>query len=439
VGDARSKLGDARNKWGDATRVVVPAGYVREHVELGYASTVHGAQGDTTVSAHVLLGEQSTAASTYVGMTRGREANTVHLIAEDLDEAREQWCVAFERDRADLGPAAARQGVHRESAGYAPPRPLPDVIDDLRQAWELQADAENVLAQWRPVLEQALGAAPRVAAEQAAWNAYRDSCGQLEAARAALASAEHATTESAEQLAEQLHAAWETQRLAAHADARRIQQGSGLLGHGRRDIRVATDRLGHWADGWQPILGDLRQEPGGLVRFAARHPGNDHITARLRDYAHTQASAAAGGHTREHDAVAHAQQRRDDAHHAWQAHTRHHTGQGMRHGRRFTTPEDIAQLRQVIDTAEQHLDRAHQQLATLHTDPALAGQPDATSWLANQHAQWQGEKERHAFTEHLAGALAARRTHTERPSSGRRHEHDQLPPLHRDHGRGISR
>ena len=40
-------------------------------------------------------------------MTRGRTANTAHLIAADLGQAREQWIAVFARDRADLGPAHA--------------------------------------------------------------------------------------------------------------------------------------------------------------------------------------------------------------------------------------------------------------------------------------------------------------------------------------------
>ena len=40
-------------------------------------------------------------------MTRGHEANTAHLVADDLDDAREQWVTVFSRDRADLGPAHA--------------------------------------------------------------------------------------------------------------------------------------------------------------------------------------------------------------------------------------------------------------------------------------------------------------------------------------------
>jgi len=79
---ALSVQGDGRN--GSRS---LPAAYVREHVELAYATTVHGAQGETTHTGHLLLGEHTTAAATYVAMTRGREDNVAHLVAENLDDA----------------------------------------------------------------------------------------------------------------------------------------------------------------------------------------------------------------------------------------------------------------------------------------------------------------------------------------------------------------
>ncbi len=85
----------------------LPAAYVQRHVELAYARTVYGAQGETVDAAHVVLGEQTGAASAYVAMTRGRSANTAHLVADSVDDAREQWVGVFARDRADLGPTRA--------------------------------------------------------------------------------------------------------------------------------------------------------------------------------------------------------------------------------------------------------------------------------------------------------------------------------------------
>lgn len=98
----------------------LPAGYVAEHVELAYATTVHGAQGETVGRAHLVLCEHTGAASAYVGMTRGRDFNTAHLVAETVDEAKQQWVDAFSRDRADLGPAHARKLAVEAIDQYGP-------------------------------------------------------------------------------------------------------------------------------------------------------------------------------------------------------------------------------------------------------------------------------------------------------------------------------
>ena len=101
----------------------LPAGYVAEHLELAYASTAHGAQGETVTSAHVVISDQTSAASAYVGMTRGRQNNTAHLVADSLDEAKRVWLDTFSRDRADLGPAHAAQAAldAMERNGTSPP------------------------------------------------------------------------------------------------------------------------------------------------------------------------------------------------------------------------------------------------------------------------------------------------------------------------------
>ncbi|MFI5623336.1 MobF family relaxase [Nocardioides sp. NPDC051685] len=96
----------------------LPREYVAEHVELAYATTVHGIQGVTVSTAHVLVGHHTSGSSAYVGMTRGRDHNIAHLVAEDLDEARQQWIEVFGRDRADLGPAHAAQRAAEDIERY---------------------------------------------------------------------------------------------------------------------------------------------------------------------------------------------------------------------------------------------------------------------------------------------------------------------------------
>jgi exodeoxyribonuclease V alpha subunit len=129
---------------------VLPAGYVTAHVELAYASTAHGVQGDTVTSAHVVLGEHTGAASAYVGMTRGRTTNTAHLMAADLAEARQQWMAVFGRDRADLGPGHAAQLAAAEAARYAQPRSLDQVRAELHQAWTVEQRCLDQLAVLQP-------------------------------------------------------------------------------------------------------------------------------------------------------------------------------------------------------------------------------------------------------------------------------------------------
>ncbi|MHB1290401.1 ATP-dependent DNA helicase, partial [Georgenia sp.] len=103
----------------------IPAAYATRFVDLAYATTVHGAQGSTVTNAHVAIGEHTGAASAYVAMTRGRQTNVAHLVAENVDVARGQWIEIFSRDRADLGPAMARRQAREAIDRYGPQRRRP--------------------------------------------------------------------------------------------------------------------------------------------------------------------------------------------------------------------------------------------------------------------------------------------------------------------------
>jgi hypothetical protein len=76
---------DAQSSWlgaerlDDGARVFFDGEHLREHVTLGYAVTVHSAQGVTADTSHAVLGENTSRALVYVAMTRGRHTNTVHL------------------------------------------------------------------------------------------------------------------------------------------------------------------------------------------------------------------------------------------------------------------------------------------------------------------------------------------------------------------------
>lgn len=67
---------------------ILPAHYVAEHVELGYASTIHRAQGVTVDRGRLLLDRLTGRNAFYVGMTRGRAENHAYVATEatvDLD------------------------------------------------------------------------------------------------------------------------------------------------------------------------------------------------------------------------------------------------------------------------------------------------------------------------------------------------------------------
>ncbi len=59
--------------------VRLPAGYVAEHVALGYAATVHAAQGITADTSHLVATGEESRQLLYVAMTRGRVGNHIYL------------------------------------------------------------------------------------------------------------------------------------------------------------------------------------------------------------------------------------------------------------------------------------------------------------------------------------------------------------------------
>lgn len=439
-GDPPNTGGDAHTSGGDThTRVkshadsrVLPAGYVREHVELAYATTVHGVQGDTVPTAHLLLGEHTGAASAYVGMTRGRTANTAHLVAESLEEAREQWVATFGRDGADRGPAHAAEQAAREAVLHAPntqpqdrrepARELEQVIVDLRAVWDEQDVARTRLAQLRQRLDRAEAALPRVATAQraagTAWQAYQAARDVYAQARQQLAQVEQATTATAEQALKRLSQQWDTQRATAHADARRVQEGPGRLGRGKNEVQAAQARLQQWAAAWEPVVGNLSTRWNGLVGFAAAQPGYDRIDEQLHEYAAAQARRVHPEHADATTAVEKAAEASSAASGRWSRITdanRWNAEPGDRHA----TLEAIALLRQHIAGREQQLTATDDRLDALASDPAVTALPHPAGWLASQHQTWRTDhdQDRAEQANLIAAARAEQQARAERQRS----------------------
>jgi hypothetical protein len=104
--------------------VRLPAEYASQYTHLAYATTAYGVQGATVPKSHTILSDALDSAGVYVGMTRGQNANRLHIVAADLDDAREQFTAALERDHADRGLEIATQAAREAVAGLAANGPV---------------------------------------------------------------------------------------------------------------------------------------------------------------------------------------------------------------------------------------------------------------------------------------------------------------------------
>ncbi|WP_142027252.1 MobF family relaxase [Blastococcus colisei] len=148
---------------GTGRRVTLPAAYVREHVGLGYASTVHGAQGITADTCHTVVTGTETRQLLYVAVTRGRGAN--HLYVTTAGDGDPHAIITPHAVRpptaTDLLTAAlARDGAPRSAASTG--RELTDPATRLQDAAARYRDALGVAA------ETALGPAGIAALDAAA-------------------------------------------------------------------------------------------------------------------------------------------------------------------------------------------------------------------------------------------------------------------------------
>jgi hypothetical protein len=156
---ARSSQADA-----EAAFVRLPAHYVAEHVELGYASTVHRAQGATVDTAHTVITLAMNRQSLYVAMTRGREANHAHIDTTGT-AGKHPGNEAHLRDphqlngRQILEQVIATDGTElsatatlrqRQDAAVSPARLLP--IRDTLTAAAGEPEADRALAQINALL-----------------------------------------------------------------------------------------------------------------------------------------------------------------------------------------------------------------------------------------------------------------------------------------------
>jgi nucleoside-triphosphatase THEP1 len=99
--------------------------YAREHLQLAYASTVHGVQGDTADAS--VVGPDVDAAGLYVGLTRGRLSNVAIVVAWTDAAARECLAESMQRGTPELtmqdavraAEAEVRRGARNREAAMA--------------------------------------------------------------------------------------------------------------------------------------------------------------------------------------------------------------------------------------------------------------------------------------------------------------------------------
>ncbi|MQY15167.1 ATP-dependent RecD-like DNA helicase [Streptomyces sp. RB5] len=73
----------------DGADLHLPASYVRAHVELAYASTVHASEGRTVGCGHSLIGPSSTREELYVSLSRGTARNEAYVMTDGAPHAAE--------------------------------------------------------------------------------------------------------------------------------------------------------------------------------------------------------------------------------------------------------------------------------------------------------------------------------------------------------------
>lgn len=121
----------------DRFTVDLPAVYVARHVELGWAVTGYGTQGDTVDVGIAVLEPSTTRNHAYVAMTRGRQAN--HALVVDptgVVDPGEWLAEIITRPVAADSALEVQARLHRD-AGLEPPDPIAATraaLADLRRA-----------------------------------------------------------------------------------------------------------------------------------------------------------------------------------------------------------------------------------------------------------------------------------------------------------------
>ncbi|MYS33446.1 conjugative relaxase-like TrwC/TraI family protein [Streptomyces sp. KhCrAH-43] len=97
-------------------RIRLPAEYLAAQCELGYASTIHRAQGMTVDTSHAIASARSNREGVYVQMTRGARTNRLYVALEDGDRLDDVLASIAARRRAQLSATESIAALQQEIA-----------------------------------------------------------------------------------------------------------------------------------------------------------------------------------------------------------------------------------------------------------------------------------------------------------------------------------
>ena len=121
----------------------VPRSYLAHSAELAYAGNVHVAQGRTVDTADLLVTESLSRQALYVGMTRGREANTAHVVTG-------KTAPAGNKPYQQAAPESVLSDVMGRDAGDL------SATRQIRHAQEQSGGTGHLLRLWSAATRQAL-------------------------------------------------------------------------------------------------------------------------------------------------------------------------------------------------------------------------------------------------------------------------------------------
>ena len=122
-----------------------PAPTWQSSAELGYAGNVHVAQGRTVDTAHLLVTETLSRQSLYVGMSRGREANTAHVVTGNTAPPGQE-------PYQQATPESVLTGVMQRDAGEL------SATEAIRQSQEWASGTGHLLNLWTTAVRPAVHA-----------------------------------------------------------------------------------------------------------------------------------------------------------------------------------------------------------------------------------------------------------------------------------------